>query len=98
MITISKAFRHSFTREFGSRHLNKDGSERYCISYSVYFNNRILPLVKLEYHSSDNLYLLQSNREIFDKFLPMQRVKTKKKAIEVITNAYNKYIYENNSK
>ena len=92
MITISQAFRHSYTKEFGSHHVNNDGSERYCIVYSVYFNNENLQLVNLEYNSSDNLYLLQSNRDNFDDFLPQQRVKTKKEAIAIITNSYNNYL------
>jgi hypothetical protein len=92
MITISQAFRHSYTKEFGSHHVNNDGSERYCIVYSVYFNNQNLPSINLEYNSSDNMYLIQSNRDYFDNFLPNTRVKTKKQAIEIITNSYNNYL------
>ena len=92
MITISQAFRHSYTKEFGSHHVNKDGSERYCISYSIYIDGQNLPLINLEYNSSDNLYLIQSNRDKFDNFLPLQRVKTKKEAINIITIAYNNYL------
>ena len=92
MITISQAFRHSYTKEFGSHHVNSNGSERYCIVYSVYFDNKNLPLVNLEYNSSDNMYFIQSNRDYFDNFLPNTRVETKKQAIDVITNSYNNYL------
>lgn len=92
MITISQSFRHSYTKEFGNHHVNKDGSERYCIVYSVYFNNQNLSLINLEYNSSDDLYLLQSNCNSFDNFLLLQRVKTKKEAIKIITNSYNNYL------
>ena len=90
-LTLRTDFTHSYTREFGSHHVNNDGSERYCICYSFLLNGAVLPLIALEFNSSDNMYYIYSNRDCFDNFLTSQKIKTKKEAIAIATKSYSEF-------
>lgn len=90
-LSLTQAFRHSYTREFGSHHVNKDGSERFCIVYNVHDKNIDIPFIYIEL-DPNNDYIVYSNRDYFDNYMEFKKFKTKKQALNYASECYNNYL------
>jgi hypothetical protein len=81
-ITLSQAFRHSYSSEFG-RPINAQNPDSFVINYSVLLDNSKISYFDVEFRSSTNDFIIFGMRPLSEKFTPnCIIVKTKAEVIK----------------